>query len=121
MTEPPRAVRRLEPDQVVAERDLVFEPLECGQPPVTVRFRLGRPTRSGVEWFCPFEVIGLGDTRVEAAYGADSVQALLLALAKLRVVLGALALEHRGRLEFAGRVGPGIPSLFEEAPVDDAR
>lgn len=105
---------KLTTDLVVAEREVTFEPHEAGGEPVSVRFRLGRPVRGTEDWLCPFEVSGLGEDHLDAAHGADSVQALLLALAKLRVVLGALALEHRGRMAFAGQVGPGLPSLFED-------
>lgn len=106
--------------EVVAERELSFEPLEGGPSPGTVRFRIGRPVERGPEWYCPFEVEGLGERQTDAAYGSDSVQALLLALTKLRVRLGVLALQHRGRLEFGGRLGPGLPSLFEPGEDDDA-
>lgn len=102
-------------DTIIAEREVSFEPQESGRSSSSVRFRLGRPVRGESDWYCPFEVSGLGADRVDAAHGADSLQALLLALAKLRVVLGALALEHRGRIAFAGQLGPGLPSLFEEA------
>ena len=105
---------QLTTDLVVAEREVTFEPHDAGRDAVSVRFRLGRPVRAAEDWMCPFEVSGLGEDRVDSAHGADSVQALLLALAKLRVVLGALALEHRGRIAFAGQLGPGLPSLFEE-------
>ena len=123
------ATPQLDPKVVIAERELAFEPLDGTDSASTsssnnfaevVRFRLGRPVRGPHDWYCPFEVVGLGERRVEAAHGADSVQALLLALAKLRVVLAALALEHRGRLEFGGRLGPGLPSLFEDlSPTDN--
>lgn len=109
----------LHPEHVIAERELGFEPLDGSHSTQRVRFRLYRPLRGPADWYCPFEVVGLGDSRVEAAHGADSVQALLLALAKLRIVLGALALEHRGRLEFGGRLGPGLPSLFDDLPVEE--
>ncbi|MBX2812652.1 MAG: hypothetical protein KTR25_12620 [Myxococcales bacterium] len=111
----------LDPDHVIAERELAFAPTTeaastsaPNRSPVTIRFRLGRPIQHAAEWYCPFEVEGFGETRVEAAHGADSVQALLLALAKLRVVLSAMALEHHGHLAFAGGSGSGLPSLFED-------
>lgn len=109
---------RLSQDQIVAERELLFEPRDGDRKPELVRFRLGRPVQGGKDWYCPFEVDGLGETRVELAYGGDSVQALVLALAKLRVVLGTMALDHDGTLEFAGRLGPGLPSLFEDTSAE---
>ncbi len=105
---------RIDPTLVVAERVLLAAALDPGRPPVVVSFRLGRPIQGADDWYCPFEVLGLGPARVDAAHGADSVQALVLALAKLRILLGALAQQHGVRLEFRGRDGPGLPSLFEE-------
>lgn len=114
------APRGLDPRQVIAERSLRFEPGGVGGATAqTVSFRLYRPAQGSADWYCPFEVDGLGETRVESAHGADSVQALLLALAKLRIVLSTLAADHGGRLEFAGRNGPGIPSLFEDSPSSE--
>ena len=109
----------LSPEDVIAERELAFSPYDRVQGADQVLFRLGRPVETGPVWTCSFEVVGLGETRVESARGADSVQALLLALAKLRVLLGVLAADHEGHLEFAGRLGAGLPSLFEEAGVEE--
>lgn len=110
--------------EAIAERELAFEPHEGAGPTEAVRFRVGRPVRSATDWYCPFEVEGFGERRLEAAHGADSVQALLLALAKLRIRLGALALEHRGRLRHGERSGAGLPSLVDglvgEPSADDA-
>jgi hypothetical protein len=101
-------------ESVIAEREVEFEPSTSEGPRETVRFRLGRPVEDAHEWSCPFEVLGFGERRSGEARGADSVQALLLALAKIRIVLGTLALEQGGRLRFAGRSGPGLPSLLED-------
>lgn len=106
---------KLDPSAIVAEREVRFDPHpDEGTDPQPIRFRIGRPVQHAEAWVCPFEIDAFGELRAESAQGADSVQALLLALAKLRIILSALALERRGRLEFAGRLGPGLPSLFEE-------
>lgn len=104
--------------EAIAERELAFEPLNGEPSSERVRFRVGRPSEQGSEWYCPFEIHAFGERSTDAAYGSDSVQALLLALGKLRIRLGVLALEHRGRLEFGGRFGPGLPSLFDPEPED---
>lgn len=117
----------LDPTSIIAERELIFEPSierpssprRSSTPRVSVRFRLGRPSQGPTDWYCPFEVEGFGETRVEAAHGSDSVQALLLAMAKLRVILAAMALQHKGHLRFAGGSGCGIPSLFEDNAYED--
>ena len=67
--------------EVIAERHL-----ECRQRrdglSAEVVVRVGKPlpdTSPGGDWYCPFRIVGLGDDTIRAAYGFDSVQALMLA------------------------------------------
>jgi hypothetical protein len=44
---------------------------------------IGKPMpdiRPGGDWYCPFQIIGLEDDSIQAAFAVDSVQALLLGL-----------------------------------------
>lgn len=70
--------------RVIAERALV-----CGgkrKRQLTVR--LGVPKRAkGVDWVCPYQIAGLRDSRADAAYGVDALQALMMALEAIRVRL----------------------------------
>jgi hypothetical protein len=66
----------------IAERALI-----CGtrrKKQLTVR--LGAPKRAEqVDWVCPYQIVGLGSSRVDAAYGVDALQALMMALEGIRV------------------------------------
>jgi hypothetical protein len=50
--------------------------------------RLGAPKKAqDVDWVCPYQILGLRDSKVGAAYGVDALQALMMALEKIRVRL----------------------------------
>ena len=65
-----------------------------------VQISIGRPFPDplpGGDWCCTFRITGLGDDTVRAAFGVDSMQALLLALVKVRLELsGSVRLEWLG-------------------------
>ncbi|MBI5213541.1 MAG: hypothetical protein HY957_09280 [Nitrospirae bacterium] len=69
---------------VVAERELVRHTTDGRE--VTVQLRVGEPLRiydvdkNVQDWFCPLQIMGMGDGKVRAAFGVDSLQALLHAL-----------------------------------------
>lgn len=52
-----------------------------------VEVRVGAPRRSGRDWKCAFQVLGLQDDSVEDAFGVDGVQALLQAFEGVRAKL----------------------------------
>jgi hypothetical protein len=67
--------------ETVAERDLTATSADGLRRTVTVR--IGKPFPGplpGGDWCCPFQIVGLGDEAVKAAFGIYSVQALLLAV-----------------------------------------
>lgn len=54
-----------------------------------------------VDWVCPYQIKGLGRSRVEVAHGLDALQALMMALEAIR-----LRLEQNGlQLHVAGGRG----------------
>ena len=68
----------------IAERVLVRAGRRKGQ--LTVR--LGAPKKAqDVDWVCPYQIVGLRDSKVGTAYGVDALQALMMALEKIRVRL----------------------------------
>ena len=70
---------------------------------------IGRPFPDplpGGDWCSTFQITGLGDPAVRAAFGVDTMQALLLALYKAR-----LELEQRARVEPAELLWFGTPDL----------
>lgn len=96
---------------LVAER--CFEALDvAGERQIVLR--LGVPERDpapGGDWRCRYEIT-VGSTRwTSAAYGVDSLQALLLALAKARAELLARGCRDGLRLTWLGQDDLGLPSV----------
>ena len=50
-----------------------------------IKVRIGRPKRfpDGEDYFCPYQIIGMGNEKVRHAAGVDAVQALVLALERI--------------------------------------
>lgn len=78
----PRQIRPVKPGQIIASRTLTF----AGAPGSTIRVSIGLPrrTRRG-DWECPVLIEGLARSAIrDAAPGADSLQALILAVDCIR-------------------------------------
>jgi hypothetical protein len=75
-----------------------------------VPIRIFAPTSDGVEWVCRYEIDWPDGHRERAIHGADSVQALLLALKMIGFDLYTSEAHKTGRLmwEAAGQ-GYGFP------------
>jgi hypothetical protein len=72
--------------RVVAHRALS----EKGFPQRKIVVSIGLPRRDqepGGDWECPFLIEGFGKSKVQKAFGVDSVQALILAIQGIRVNL----------------------------------
>jgi hypothetical protein len=54
--------------------------------PVQLRLGMPRPSPKG-DWECPYQIVGLGKSRSQVAYGLDGMQALLMAVEALRVTI----------------------------------
>jgi hypothetical protein len=82
--------------EALASRTIRFQPAVGAAIDVVVS--LGMPIRddSGREWLCPFEISGIRDEAVRAAFGVDAMQALVLALHVLPTELRAIAREESG-------------------------
>ncbi len=54
-----------------------------------VRVILGRPRRfpGGNDYYCPYQILGIGDERIRHAGGIDAIQALQLTLMKIGLEL----------------------------------
>jgi hypothetical protein len=93
-------MRTFELGDVIAERGLTFEPADGAAR--DVRVRLGRPVRDddplGRAWVCPFQISGLDHDRVMGIFGADAMQALLLAIHTIPIELASRVREKGGRL-----------------------
>jgi hypothetical protein len=93
----------MELGQVIASR--TFE-LEGG----TAELLIGMPAPfdDGCNFYCPFQLKGVGDERVRYAGGIDAVQALILALDIADVYIETRPETKDGRLTFLGRPAPGF-------------
>jgi hypothetical protein len=61
--------------EVIASRDLTLD----GNRKVTVL--IGKPQQlADIDWYCPYQKVGIGSGKVMRAEGVDTVQALILAL-----------------------------------------
>jgi hypothetical protein len=79
----------IELGEVIAERRLRVE----GEPDRDVRVRIGRPRpfdATESDFYCPFQVVGVGDERIHTTGGIDGVQALELAIWMLPTLLDEL-------------------------------
>jgi hypothetical protein len=68
--------------EVISDRQLF---LLGEDPPVTqVRVLLGKPRpvpeEIGGDYYCPIQVVGIGDQKVQSAFGVDAFQSLELAI-----------------------------------------
>ena len=62
-----------------------------------VKLYIGKPQEvSSTEWYCEFQIVGIGDEAIIKAHGFDSIQALLLTLDRAITLLRFLAgKEHK--------------------------
>jgi hypothetical protein len=70
----------------------------------TVCVFVGKPEQpdDSSDYFCPFQVIGIGHQQTESARGRDSIQALQSALELIAATLRRLNTELGGRLKWDG-------------------
>jgi Domain of unknown function (DUF6968) len=87
--------------EIVASRkiDLVTDE---GTIDVTVLLGKPRPYPDSSGFFCPLQIVGVGDEKVRYAGGFDEVQSLQLALKMVGVLLETLEPETRARLQWNG-------------------
>ncbi len=82
---------------VIASRELTLD--ETGK--VTVL--IGKPQQFGdIDWYCPYQIIGIRSGKVKRAEGVDSVQALVLALSIVGAKLYCSQEYEAGRLSWDG-------------------
>jgi hypothetical protein len=78
--------RRSDLGQVIARRILAEQGAAEGK--IVVSIGLPRPdTRKGGDWECPFLIEGIGNSEIQNSFGADAMQALMLAFQGIRVTL----------------------------------
>ena len=77
---------------------------------VEVSVRIFQPVEDGSAWGCRYEIAWPGGARQSAAWGADALQALHLAMQKIASELYASDHHRDGRLTWPGQgAGYGFP------------
>jgi len=73
-------------------------------PPSEVLALLGKPTQTPGydDFYCPYQIKGVGTEKVRYSCGIDTFQALQLAIRSLGVELEVLNKDLRGRLRWEG-------------------
>jgi len=94
---------------IVATRKLVLKSAD-GERPVTVRIGMPQLFDDGHDYFCPFEIDGLGANKVLRAGGIDAVQALQLAMTMIGMTIYASEEAAAGQLQWLDEYGDlGFP------------
>ncbi|MFC5746372.1 DUF6968 family protein [Actinomadura rugatobispora] len=112
--------------EVVAERRVEAVAEDGRRTPVILKF--GRPHPDPLsahdDWCCPHQIVGLGDETVQAAFGVDSLQALLLSVYAVRLKLVERAAGASVSLEWEGGPDLGltvVPEPHEAVPPATCR
>jgi hypothetical protein len=85
-----KVMARLELGNVIAKRQLHYSHPDHTSRRVEVL--LGSPVQStrGGEWYCSWQIVGIGSEEVRAAYGVDAFQCLQLVMKMIGATLSAL-------------------------------
>ena len=69
-----------------------------------IQVRIGKPCPfpDGKDFYCPYQITGVGDGNVQYAGGIDAVQALQLAMRMIACDLGLLNKSCGGKLRWEG-------------------
>jgi len=98
-------------NRIVAERILEFHQSE-GAKPRKMRVRIRAPQRKGSDWVVSYEIRGPGIRREKLeAWGADSMQALHIAMANVPVYIRGIEMLTGGKVTFLGGEHLMFPSL----------
>ena len=73
----------------------------------SVTVRIGVPQEDGRDYFCPYQIIGIGKEDVSYAMGVDALQALQLTLKKIGVTLYASNQARSGSLKWEAQTVEG--------------
>ncbi|VVC75362.1 hypothetical protein AQUSIP_06520 [Aquicella siphonis] len=87
--------------QVVASRTLTLTDNNATR---LVIISIGKPQKfsDGQDYYCPYQIFGLRDEKVNWCGGIDEVQALLLALERIGIVLADTDEYKQGKLTWIG-------------------
>jgi len=96
--------------EIIAERH--FESIDESGVEREVVVRIGKPVpddNEGGDWYCPFQITGFGDDKISAAFGVESMQALLLSLQKVAAELNYYQKVQKCKLTWLDQPDLGLP------------
>lgn len=69
-----------------------------------ITIKLGRPKRmpGAADYYCPYQIAGIGSEKIKYAAGIDAFQAIQLAMGRIGTDLWALNQECQGKLRWEG-------------------
>jgi hypothetical protein len=103
-------VKPMKLTDVVAEREYQLQAGDQEARRVRLRFGKPRPFPDGASYYCVFQIDGLdGGSKTKYSGGADSVQALQLAMQMALMVLVNTDSYRSGRLTWKGSHDLGLP------------
>lgn len=90
---------------MIATRDLTLAEIK------TVKVSIGTPApySDGKDYYCPYQIIGIGDGKIKYTSGIDSVQALYLAMKKIGATITASSEAKSGKLKWLDNLDLGFP------------
>ena len=98
---------------VIATREMTWKHKDGSETPVIVSLGPPLPRFSEVnepaDWYCTFQIVGLGDETVRAVFGADGIQAILLALMTAGKIVAASPPGRHGELDWKEVPNFGFP------------
>ena len=90
-----------------------------GKDVVSIIIGKPQPFPDGNGYYCPYQILGLGNQKVRYAGGEDTVQALFLTLTKIGTILYTSTESKAGLLTWSGSRDLGLPvpnSIQDLAP-----
>jgi hypothetical protein len=86
--------------EVIANRK--FTLIQEGREPAEVEVLMGKPERfpDHNDYYCPYQITGMGRDKVVAIGGVDAFQAIQLALSTIAVELEVMEKESGGKLSW---------------------
>jgi len=103
--------------EIIAEREIE---MEDGR---TVQVVIGKsqPYPGGYNYYCPYQITGVGNQKVRYAVGVDTVQALVLALQAINAHLFASLGAPDGILNWLGQqvLESPVPSSLQNSDPKD--
>jgi hypothetical protein len=99
--------------EIIAER--TFLVVSTSNEADFVKVLLGRPEKlpDGPDFYCPFQIVGLGPAKVRCAFGIDGFQVIQLAMTAVGGFLKSLCESEGRQLRWEGDDGGdlGFPSV----------